>query len=160
MKANPTKLTRQQREALRAQTRQEEKANELKRKEELILRNPLRMLQLMSRAMMRGYCHNICARGTHLNQDPFAPLVNSGEDGVLRVEFTFSYDVNGKELEYDNTTVLYVTSEDWEFEALETHFNDIDLAREASMARVKLARETFDRLTPEEREALGLKYRP
>lgn len=55
---------------------------------------------------------------------------------------------------------LGLTSESWKFDQVTTQFERIVEERAAAARKLETARAAYDKLTPEERDALKLKYRP
>lgn len=103
---------------------------------------PMLLLALMARAQQLDV--NYTLRG---------PIEN------LNVTFKFDrYD--DQQEHWVNEEEVYLSSEPWVFENVDSLFNGIVREREEKARKLELARATYDKLNPEEREALGLKYRP
>lgn len=95
---------------------------------------PLTLLQLMTRAHMARGC-------------TFTTLTLDGE---LVVRFRLYGDVD------DDICELSLHSEEWEVLALTKALDQLEDEAAKAAAKQKLAAETWDTLTPEQREALGL----
>lgn len=135
------------------QLRQERAAPELTREALALTRrtksletNPLRLLQLMARAEKYAEANYAVFEGRT------AP--EATEEKPLRVQFTFVND------EYTDEETLSVFSEDWELDQIEQRFNAFDEARAAELKRIETARNVYDNLSQEQRDAIGLLRRP
>jgi hypothetical protein len=117
-------------------------------RQERLAKNPLRLLKLIARA--EAYRHDnvscIVYDGVSVENDTTSPL--------LRAVFSFDHDG------YNNEQILYLISEDWEYEHIESLLNAIDEKKAEAERKRKIAREAYDSLTPEQRAALNLTYRP
>lgn len=103
---------------------------------------PPRFLQLIARAEAR---HDVSAK------------VFDPKDGVLRVEFTFP---SQPCIEYDHdgsSHTLYLTSESYEVDAVDKEFQMLEEAEREAARKRKIAQDVYDRLSPEEREATGIR---
>jgi hypothetical protein len=107
---------------------------------------PIRIFKLMARANSR---HNVTVE-----------VKGGTKDNLLRAEFYFREDGDRDVraqivyLEYFSEGMI------WEVPDLETKFDDMDAA-DAEAARLRaLAQETYDSLTDDQRNALGLRRRP
>lgn len=117
------------------------------RKEQLLV-NPARILKLI--ALAQKYANDgvtVVVYDGHL--DPTNIF-----DPQLRVVFNLPR--NG----YIDDQSVHVFGEDWEFAAVEGYFHEIDMQKAAELKRIETAREAFDLLSEEQRQALGLMRRP
>jgi hypothetical protein len=109
---------------------------------------PMRMFKLMARCQHR---HNITFE------------VNGGtEQSLLRVEVKIQKDSSDRGYTDDTTVYLdhFNDNMTWELESVE-EWVAAQEAEEKEVERKRLvAREAYDAMSPDVREALGLKYRP
>lgn len=135
--------------AARKEREAREREEEQKRKEAFQATVPLKLLQLIAKAQA---CHDV------------QTLVYDDPEGGVRVNFSFpplasTVDDFGGD-ERININVYHLSSEPYELDAVEGHFNRLKEEALAAARKRKLAQETYDNLTPEAREALGLHRRP
>lgn len=140
------KLTRKELSALRKAEQQRTYAAaveaEKARKESLIKSNNESAAGRMLRILARAEVYDKILTTSFIEQE-------SG-DFVLRV-------FNDSDYGCDE---LSFVSQDWQFESVEKTLDDLDQKAADERKRRVLAQETYDRLTQEERDALGLTYRP
>lgn len=142
MPPRETAAARREREAL-------EREEEQKRKEAYQATVPLKLLQLLAKAQA---CHDV---ETSVYDDPV---------GGVRVKFSFpplagDFDTFGGDERVD-FTVYHLSSEPYEVNAIEAQFNRLEEEALAAAHKLKVARETYDNLSQEARDALGLRRRP
>jgi len=103
---------------------------------------PMLLLTTMARANELGVDYNFRGPATNMK---------------LTLKFS-RYDE--REENWIDEEELTLDSEKWTFERVDGLFDEIVRDREEKARKLELARQTYDKLSPEEREALGLKYRP
>lgn len=103
---------------------------------------------------------------------PMLLLMTMARASDLGVDYNFSGPVASMKLtlkfsRYDERNENWVDEEEltldsdqWAFERTVGLFDEIVRERAEKARKQELARQTYDKLSPEEREALGLKYRP
>lgn len=111
--------------------------------------NPLRILKLLARA---ANYPEATFRVIDGSTDP-----NDLETPQLRVEYTIQR--TGNEYAHDGHVYL-MESEEYEFKSIESMFDSIDLEKAEAARKRKIAQEAYDVLSEEQRDALGLRYRP
>lgn len=142
LKKNVTRVTAAERREKEAAQRRKSEAEQLAKKIELRTRAPLLMLKAMARAEKHS---NI--------------TIHDGETGfettdkpLFRVEIRFHQE--------DDSAILYLTSDEWDFQQIHNTVDTLE-AEIAERERKRLvAREAYDKLSLDERDALGLRSRP
>lgn len=127
----------------------EREAKQIAERQQALATNPLRLLQLMARAAPASYFDRVdVLNGTTDPQDL--------KTRALGAHFRRERCSNHESID----TILTVFSPAWEFEELESVMDQEDARREAERKRLELARQTWDQLSQDQREALGLPRRP
>jgi len=132
--AAPPKMVRVKKPS-KAEVRALYEADEAKRLAEFRKDLPMKLLLLMAKA----------------SEVAETTVLPNGDS--VRVEFRFHDD--------DRETVsLGMESEEWSLDMVENTVQRLKDAREAARKKLELARATWDSLSPEQRAALNLGYRP
>jgi hypothetical protein len=123
-----------------------EREEEQKRKEAFQATLPLKLLQLLAKAQAR---HDV---NTSVHDDPV---------GGLRVNFAFPPPPPTEETYCGEGpvehTLYHLSSEPYEVDAVEWEFKRLEDEARAAAEKRRIAQDVYDRLTPEEREATGLR---
>lgn len=128
----------------------ERDAEQRRKKQEQLEKNPLRLLKLLARAELYRF-------------DGVSYRIHDGYIGIedqidplFRV--TFSFERGGGFT--DETNILYLVSDDWIFQSVEDEFDRIDAEKAEAARKLQDAREAYDLLSENQRKALNLTRRP
>lgn len=129
------KLNTQERQAVA-----EKEAAELKKFQETVL--PFKIIELMARANAIG---SVSAYPTMAK-----------ESREVMVKFSFPTSIEN----YRSEKVLTFQSQPYDVEEVEQEFNMLEERENQRREKLKMAQEVYDSLTPQQREAIGMKDRP
>lgn len=135
--------------AARKEREAREREESQKQKEAFQATVPLQLLKLLAKAQARNDVD------TSVYDDPV---------GGVRVKFSF------KPMEKDSDafgddervefTVYHMANDPYDIQAVEGHFNRLEEYALEAARKLKRAQDAYDRMSPEDREALGLLRRP